>query len=1177
MKSVEHPLIPVNSGPPTEEDLGFNLAVSSADTGVVGLVQPWRTISQLTAVWLLGSVVMAAAALFHALAGSLPTLAWSAAIGAVALLVGAALLRRFRVDSSADSTPRVSLLYLAALTVPLGQVLAHLILAPDSGATVLVLLLVIACAVITPSAEVLLTYLTLSLAAWTACVLRLPAGAWQPYVAPWFATTALALLIQQRRASRVDPLLHRPMVRRPSSGGIDVDLEQHLRAAVAARDTAQARCRLLEDQLRQPPPNATRWEEDLFFIQESARELAQDVTLNEVGAVWLERLGRRLGAKQASLWLVKDAGFRLIMGISEAGPADVDGFLARAAQAGQLLQTDDACALPIDLGMQGQGVLLLQGVALPDPAPAMKLLYTCGAILDLFLRWQMADAETETLTQQLHQVQEKFRQLEHERQTQDQTTHSVAEHLRQQLDAAQLEVDQLRASAKTATEAADRWKTETEQRQRLLTEAEAEYDTLSQLLSEAEAELKRLQADGADRPQLEGRLQQAEADLESATAGWQQADQQLREAADARQKAEDEARDAVEEWQRETLAVSHLTLALRGLADPVAVFDAAGDVLFENEAAQALRGPLRNRPGEHPLWLAVTPETLAGANRTGHWQGEVQVSSSSPESRSHQLTIRASRGTTSATYAIAARIAENEEEKRRQLEELAAARLEVVRSGSRFFGGLVKNLRPPADGLIDQAEAFLAQADDPEARRLALQGVLQHARHLRGFLIQAFDFAELESGSATIVRTKQSPWQVAQEVVACFRDAAEAKGLQLHLVPAGSLPQVISTDGDRLRRLLGDLFRFALRATRAGEIAVRLGLESVTATAGRTPRLELVLDLANSGHGFALDQLFEPFGDSVRGGLDLASARRQAEVLGGELRAERLTPKGIRLLMMLPLTALEYAHLVAPDQLPPTDEMTAAPAVPSLQGRVLVVLDRQETLRAVTFHLERLGLRTELTSDVESAAQRLRDESFQAVLWDGDNQDSMLAVTATSLREAGYRGAIFVVTSGPLDDPLREAYREAGVDGVLALPVVPALWRQALVAWLPEAAEDGSVGETLRSDFHFDQGFLPLVRGFGAKLPGMVAEMRAALHVADLAGLARLTHTLADNARLYGYPPLAVSATELEAAVLRGADSHQLGKLLDDMRTIALRIERGLRESANTGFLHLPSLMPFAA
>jgi HPt (histidine-containing phosphotransfer) domain-containing protein len=143
---------------------------------------------------------------------------------------------------------------------------------------------------------------------------------------------------------------------------------------------------------------------------------------------------------------------------------------------------------------------------------------------------------------------------------------------------------------------------------------------------------------------------------------------------------------------------------------------------------------------------------------------------------------------------------------------------------------------------------------------------------------------------------------------------------------------------------------------------------------------------------------------------------------------------------------------------------------------------------------------------------------------------------------------------------------------------VPSVWRNILVGFLSTKNLSLSTAvESIQSDFHADREFLSLIRMFVSKLPSQLAEMRAALQVADLARLTRLAHALADGGKLYGYPTLFDAAQRLEKLILAGRDSSEQSELLDQLDKIIAKVEAGMKHSRSSGYLALPGLLTKAA
>ena len=84
-----------------------------------------------------------------------------------------------------------------------------------------------------------------------------------------------------------------------------------------------------------------------------------------------------------------------------------------------------------------------------------------------------------------------------------------------------------------------------------------------------------------------------------------------------------------------------------------------------------------------------------------------------------------------------------------------------------------------------------------------------------------------------------------------------------------------------------------------------------------------------------------------------------------------------------------------------------------------------------------------------------------------------------------------------------------------------------------------------------------LVDTFLAEVPGMLADLRAALAAGDAARFRRAAHSLKSNANTFGAMPFAALARELELGGLAQADNHAR---LDALEQELARVTHRLRE-----------------
>jgi CheY-like chemotaxis protein/HPt (histidine-containing phosphotransfer) domain-containing protein len=1148
--SADHSLIPFAL--PTDADLDMNPGAARRSHFALSLPRPQTKAGMLLFLWLLVSGLLAMTALYHVVANGpgARLLSWTATAGAVALLLGATFISQSRAlwkHLAGDARHRellttypASSLLLIAFVVPTLQLLLTMVVTQDLGYTTYALLLLIGYGLLAEKTEAVLLYTTITLAAWCACALRIPQGEWVNYVLPWAGAVGLALFIHGRLALAAGTPARRPL---SSNSVIDVNLEEPLRQAIADRDRAFAAKKSLEQELTELRLAHHQKEDYLPVLQHLTQSLAQDASLQDIGPRWLEQLLNPLKADYAAVW-IKEPNTEPRLTISTSATASTDEtLLHEVLQSGTLIQRHLDWAIPLDLGMQGKAVLLLQGVHHTDTQQADRLLHTSGSLLSIFLRWQCAEAESDALTQDAHQHKERAAALHHEMASLQNAHIQTELHLQSQL--------------KTAL-------AETERFQKLVEEAQTEHDTLTQLLDEAEQELKKLQTSAGSSEklkQLEIDRQVAEASAETARnqmlkleqqvktltkerqaieTNWASAEQQRDDAEAARQNAERELAQAQAEWEKENSLTERLTMALKALPTPVAFFDRDGHLLAESNLAQAIRGNTRNMPGEHPLFQLISKDKL---KTRSSWQLDALL-----QGTNYQVSVTPIwKQQELEGYLISA--ATVQIETKPVMEDLA---------GPRFFGGLADTLEPPLAQIIDHADHLLDAATDADTRRQALVGLLQQGRHVRRLLTQAVDYAQLEAGRIAVVPGPLSPWKVAQQVVAQLRPSAEEKGLELELKPLGTLPASITCDAARLTSLLLHLVSQAIRGTSTGNLTLKIGMEQ----AKSSNRLRIDIDGPPRSYGTSFAAEFAS-----------QLARKQAQALKITLEEQ---PS--RSSLFLPVTSAELMHLLPSDKLAWNDQPESTTlSLDPLHGKALIVSDGQEPQRVITYQLERLGLRCEVIADGEQALNRAVEDRFDLILWDAAKRDISLVEAGQKLRGQFYQGAILGV--GPVQSSTqRDDFLAAGGDGVLARPIVLATWRHTIKSMLPQGTVTLPLtGETITSEFQTDREFASLIRSYVTKLPGQVAEMRAALQVADVARLIRLAHALVDGGDLYGYPRLSETGSSLEKALLSGKDASDLAAFVDQLDSQVVKMERGLRQSSSQGYLALPGPLTRAA
>lgn len=220
------------------------------------------------------------------------------------------------------------------------------------------------------------------------------------------------------------------------------------------------------------------------------------------------------------------------------------------------------------------------------------------------------------------------------------------------------------------------------------------------------------------------------------------------------------------------------------------------------------------------------------------------------------------------------------------------ARIEAISLGkSQFLAGMGSELQGPLQNIQAMIDLALNQPDP--ARR---QEPLAVARNLAGNLLTVLEDLQ------TLSRAKSRRLQLEPEEtdlralierqVQKIAEPASTKGLRLEMDFDLALQTRVWCDPLRMRQILDNLLKNALKHTDVGSILVRL-----RARGRGEGMVEVEIDVADTGVGISLDDqlhLFDPFSipiDDLRirsggTGLGLAMCRALAELMGGEIRAD---------------------------------------------------------------------------------------------------------------------------------------------------------------------------------------------------------------------------------------------------------------------------------------------------
>lgn len=219
---------------------------------------------------------------------------------------------------------------------------------------------------------------------------------------------------------------------------------------------------------------------------------------------------------------------------------------------------------------------------------------------------------------------------------------------------------------------------------------------------------------------------------------------------------------------------------------------------------------------------------------------------------------------------------------------------EARRRENDFFMDISHDLRTPLTTIVGYSEMLEAN-DDPGTAAIG-RSLHRESTRLGRLIGDLMLLGRLRASQFTARHDRIDLTGVVAAAVDGFRTTAEDKSVALTI---SGPPIEMYSDAARIGQIVGNLLDNALRHTPAGG--------SVVVTVARADgRADVVV--ADSGPGVPeerIDRLFDRLdagpGRPAGSGLGLAIVRELAELLGGVVDAENLTPTGLRVAVSLPL------------------------------------------------------------------------------------------------------------------------------------------------------------------------------------------------------------------------------------------------------------------------------------
>ena len=373
-------------------------------------------------------------------------------------------------------------------------------------------------------------------------------------------------------------------------------------------------------------------------------------------------------------------------------------------------------------------------------------------------------------------------------------------------------------------------------------------------------------------------------------------------------------------------------------------------------------------------------------------------------------------------------------EEQRELKEAKRAALEASRSKSEFLANMSHEIRTPMNGVLGVLQ-LLRETGLDEGQRRYVDIALASGNTLLRIISDILDFSKIEAGKVLLTPEAVAVGPLLRSTVESFATMIDTDKVGVSVVIDQEVPEIVVTDGWRLKQILYNLIGNAVKFTARGSIAVSLRLAAPAAEG----RAALEFSVADSGVGVdegLVERLFEPFvqadGSYRRRfggtGLGLSIVRNLVRLMGGEVRLASTPGRGTT------VTFTVSVDIGAGQKQP----LLCEPAARREGLRVLVVEDEGINAMVITAMLDKLGHQVEVVDNGRMALRKLAGAAYDCVFMDIQMPEMDGVETTEAIRsgQGGVNaGVVIVALTAHSMKGDREKFLAAGMDDYLAKPI----------------------------------------------------------------------------------------------------------------------------------------------
>lgn len=237
---------------------------------------------------------------------------------------------------------------------------------------------------------------------------------------------------------------------------------------------------------------------------------------------------------------------------------------------------------------------------------------------------------------------------------------------------------------------------------------------------------------------------------------------------------------------------------------------------------------------------------------------------------------------------------------------------EASRAKSTFIANMSHEFRTPLNAILGYSQVLQNSGDLSEEQSKFVNEIAIGGKQLLSMINNVIDLSKIETSKIDYNEITFSVEQLLKGVVDENLSSFKKKGIGLSTSILKGVPKTVTTDFDKLHRILEQLIENALKFTQKGKVEVTIAYEKIEDSAtGVGGKLSLIV--SDSGIGIPEEKIgviFKPFvkmhPETNQGtGLGLMLVQRLSRFLGGKVEVKSDVGSGTEVKVIIPVKASE--------------------------------------------------------------------------------------------------------------------------------------------------------------------------------------------------------------------------------------------------------------------------------